>query len=123
MSKKELPRGVPEVQTPIPGGGDSMGPPPPHGTPRPADTGAPVPRTCHPLDRVDTKSGVSRFKIQAKNYAPQPLLYVVAKNEAQASEHYLKDSGLGAQLDRLKKTAGPDGKVEPPDLVVTQLVD
>ncbi len=121
--KKELPRGVPEDQTPIPGGTDNQAPPPPFGTSRLLEHGGDVPRVCNPLDRVDKTTGLKRFKIGTKNHHPQPVTYIIARNEDEAKKCFLKANGLDKQLERLQKNAGPDQKVEQPDWIVTELPD
>jgi len=122
MSKKELPPGVPEEQTPVPGGGESKGAPPKHGTQRPmVEAGGDVPRVVNPLERFKGIKGVTRFKIRCNNYHPQQVRYIIARDEDEARACYLKANGLDKTVDRLKKNGIE--KPELPDLVVTALED
>lgn len=122
MAKKELPPGVPEERTPIPGGTDEQSPPPKFGTEKPADAGGPVPRVIDALERAPGKGKVApfRFKIRCNNYHPQKTRYILANDEESAKRCYLKANGLDKHLERLKKN---NMTVEEPDLAVTQLED
>lgn len=123
MAEKKLPAGVPEEQTPIPGGGESKGPPPKFGTPRPMpEAGGDVPRVVNQLERFGTVKGVKRYKIRSNNYHPQRTLYILARNEDEARDFYLTTTGLKREMERLKKNA-PNATIEEADLVVRELVD
>lgn len=102
------------------GGAGEKTKPPPFGTPKPAGSGD-VPRVVPELARVEAGSGLTRYKIDCRNYTPQPRKYVLAKDEDSARECYLSATKLGDTLTRLKKNGVKD--IEPPDLVVTALPD
>jgi len=118
--KKELPPGVPEAQTPIPGGIDEK-PPPKFGTGKTISEAGTLPREVAGLDRAPSKGKAPfRFKIRCNNYHPQKTRYILANDEASAVECYKKINGLDKTLERLKKLGG---QVEEPDVIVTQLED
>jgi hypothetical protein len=117
---KELPRGVPEERTPIPGGADTN-PLPKHGTQRVADTNGPLPRVVNALDRAPNKGRAPfRFKARSNNYHPQKTRYILANDEASARDCFLKTNGLDKQLEKLKANGATP---EPVDVVITQLED
>lgn len=122
MAARAQPTAIPEDQTPIPGGGESKGPPPKFGTQKPVEgAGGEVPRVVDPLERYGTVKGVTRFKIRCSNYHPQKTRYILARNDEEARAHYLEVNGLAKELERLKKNGVE--KPEQPDLVVTALPD
>src|SRR5438045_1258878 len=65
------------------GGAGEKTPPPPFGTAKPAGPGA-LPRVVPELARADKAAGEVRFKIDCRNYQPQPRKYVLAEDEASA---------------------------------------
>jgi hypothetical protein len=118
-AKEQLPAGVP----PEGGnrGGDDEKPKPKFGTGKPAEAKGVLPRVIDQLERA--VAGTTRFKIRCNNYGPKKTRYVLAADgdEKGARECYLKAEGLDKELDRLEKLT--PGKVEPADLVVTELPD
>lgn len=117
--KKPLPPGVPEAQTPIPGGTEDIGPPPKFGTGKPADPEGDVPRVIDPLERAP--KGLIRFKIRCNNYHPQKTRYILARTEDEARAEFMKANGLDKHIAKLKKINTPN--LVEADLVVTQLPD
>lgn len=121
MAAKPLPPGVPEAQTPVPGGIDEK-PPPKFGTGKPAATDGKLPRVIEPLERAPGKGKVApfRFKIRCNNYHPQKTRYILAGDEESARDCYLKVNGLASLIEKLKKNGAT---VEEAELVVTKLDD
>lgn len=68
-----------------------------------------VPRLLHENERAPT--GLKRFKIRAVNYgADQPTRYVLARNEEEAREFYIKSSGIAAVVESMEKDGVPEVK-------------
>lgn len=120
--RDDLPPGVLEERPAAPAGAIDRGSPPPHGTARPAETGA-LPRVISPLERAG--DGARRYKVRCNNYTPRPIRYILARSEQEAREHYLTvATDLSQVLARLERTRRDgDLPVEPADLVVTVLPD
>lgn len=85
-----------------------------HGEPDPGPPTAPIalanptPRVIHPNERAPRGSGLTRFKMRCLNYGPgdQPTRYVLARNESEAREEYLRHGGLRAVVEALTDDAG-----------------
>lgn len=80
---------------------------------------SPVPRFVHQNERAP--EGLRRYKIRATDMGEgQPVRYVLAHNEDEAREHYLRGTGLAAVAAKIQTLTG-----EPftPDLSVRPLAD
>jgi hypothetical protein len=83
--------------------------------PRVAAAG-PIPREVSQLERAP--EGLKRFKVHGHvgAFAHSPDMYVLARNEAEAREFYVKAQGLADPADRRAAKSG-----EPPDPDIVHL--
>lgn len=92
---------------------------PRYGLAYPAGQG-PLPRVVG--QRARAPEGLKRFKIRCTNMgavgAPR---YILAANEAEARQHYLRVQRIDEQIRRLQESG--QEKIEPPLLVVVALPD
>lgn len=99
-------------------------PSPPFETPELASANGPMPRVCKPTERANKDAEQKRFKIACRNYIPQPVKYILARDEDEAAVHYLKVTKLADTIAKLKKRAGSKADdVDAPELAITALTD
>lgn len=118
-------KGVPNEDVPAEGGGGTPdgGPGPKFGSQEKADPGGPVPRVIKETERAP--AGFTRFKIECRNYLPQPRRYVLANkdDEAGARAFYLETGGLKKRLESMAANGIEKDKIVQPEMVVTKLPD